>query len=252
MFTTCGCPAAVCLLQLLSEKESAVSTSCIGCRSLELILRPRPDEPSNAICRHPNWGGYVNVGAPCCEGRRPDGSTHLMGYASKARSLAQHVIDELGIGFPSPCEDPDDAIATVEAVLEAHAPVRSTVHDPCKGPPGLKTCYALRPADPPNDCDWPLCGCDPAAHKVIAALEESGHMTKDTGLIVARLREVMRDQIQMGSLVNEPPSLATSHLVATIVQMFAILEDESEAEIRRRINAAAPHAPDGPAEGSKP
>jgi len=28
--------------------------------------------------------------------------------------------------------------------------------------------------DPPADCDWPVCGCDPYAGKVIAALQESG------------------------------------------------------------------------------
>lgn len=32
----------------------------------------------------------------------------------------------------------------------------------------------LATADPPQDCDWPLCGCDPYAEKVIAALQESG------------------------------------------------------------------------------
>jgi hypothetical protein len=35
-------------------------------------------------------------------------------------------------------------------------------------------CKAQRTADPPQDCDWPVCGCDPYADKVIAALEESG------------------------------------------------------------------------------
>jgi hypothetical protein len=29
-------------------------------------------------------------------------------------------------------------------------------------------------ADTPADCNWPVCGCDPYADKVIAALEESG------------------------------------------------------------------------------
>jgi hypothetical protein len=33
---------------------------------------------------------------------------------------------------------------------------------------------ATATADPPQDCDWPCCGCDPYAEKVIAALEESG------------------------------------------------------------------------------
>lgn len=35
-------------------------------------------------------------------------------------------------------------------------------------------CRANRTADPPQDCDWPWCGCDPAADKVIEALEEQG------------------------------------------------------------------------------
>jgi len=28
--------------------------------------------------------------------------------------------------------------------------------------------------DPPQDCDWPFCGCDPHAEKVIEALQECG------------------------------------------------------------------------------
>ena len=31
-------------------------------------------------------------------------------------------------------------------------------------------------ANDPQDCDWPVCGCDPHADKVIAALQESGLM----------------------------------------------------------------------------
>lgn len=26
----------------------------------------------------------------------------------------------------------------------------------------------------PADCDWPMCGCDPYANKVVEALQESG------------------------------------------------------------------------------
>lgn len=38
------------------------------------------------------------------------------------------------------------------------------------------TCSARRSvgAELPQDCDWPCCGCDPAADRVIAALEEMG------------------------------------------------------------------------------
>ena len=31
-------------------------------------------------------------------------------------------------------------------------------------------------ANDPQDCDWPGCGCDPNADKVIAALQESGYL----------------------------------------------------------------------------
>ncbi len=35
-------------------------------------------------------------------------------------------------------------------------------------------CKANRTADPPQDCDWPHCGCDPKADKVLEALSEEG------------------------------------------------------------------------------
>lgn len=45
------------------------------------------------------------------------------------------------------------------------------------GGPATWRCAALTqpngPGDPP-ECDWPTCGCDPAANKVIEALEEAG------------------------------------------------------------------------------
>jgi hypothetical protein len=42
----------------------------------------------------------------------------------------------------------------------------------CKARPWIKS-------DPPQDCDWPTCGCDPAASKVIAALQEQGLLKTD-------------------------------------------------------------------------
>jgi|SRR5580693_1235653 hypothetical protein len=42
---------------------------------------------------------------------------------------------------------------------------------------GSWKCRARPTADPPQDCDWPVCGCDPYADKVIGALEESGALT---------------------------------------------------------------------------
>ena len=37
-------------------------------------------------------------------------------------------------------------------------------------------CQARRTADPPQDCDWPTCGCDPKATRVIEFLQESGRI----------------------------------------------------------------------------
>jgi hypothetical protein len=39
---------------------------------------------------------------------------------------------------------------------------------------GVRICKANRSADPPQDCDWPHCGCDPVATKVLEALQEEG------------------------------------------------------------------------------
>lgn len=32
--------------------------------------------------------------------------------------------------------------------------------------------------DPPQDCDWPICGCDPYANKVLNALQERGEIER--------------------------------------------------------------------------
>jgi len=46
-----------------------------------------------------------------------------------------------------------------------------------KTPPELAKgwkCGANRSADPPQDCDWPYCGCDPHTDRVIKGLQECG------------------------------------------------------------------------------
>jgi hypothetical protein len=37
----------------------------------------------------------------------------------------------------------------------------------------MSKCKAQPTADPPQDCNWPWCGCDPAVDKVLAAIQES-------------------------------------------------------------------------------
>ena len=46
-------------------------------------------------------------------------------------------------------------------------------------------CFARRSTDPPQDCDWPFCGCDPRATEVLVALQECG-MLKLRGAPVER------------------------------------------------------------------
>lgn len=36
--------------------------------------------------------------------------------------------------------------------------------------------------DPPQDCDWPFCGCDPYADKVLEAVMESHHFEFKKGV----------------------------------------------------------------------
>ncbi|WP_197682161.1 hypothetical protein [Methylobacterium aquaticum] len=51
------------------------------------------------------------------------------------------------------------------------------------GKPSITGCAARRQGtaggNAPADCDWPMCGCDPLADRVIAALMESGHLGDD-------------------------------------------------------------------------
>jgi hypothetical protein len=50
-------------------------------------------------------------------------------------------------------------------------------------------CKAQPTADPPQDCDWPHCGCDPHAQEVIECLIESGWAGPDEAF---KLREALR------------------------------------------------------------
>lgn len=67
----------------------------------------------------------------------------------------------------------DNAAAAIEASLrEIYA--RGLAHAKSFSNQQQWKCGANKAADPPQDCDWPLCGCDPHAEKVIAALQECG------------------------------------------------------------------------------
>jgi len=68
---------------------------------------------------------------------------------------------------------------------------------------GLKkhyqACAALAKTDPPQDCGWPFCGCDPEAEKVLSAIDESN------AVIVSRntLTRVLHDSPPAQADVDE-------------------------------------------------
>lgn len=67
-------------------------------------------------------------------------------------------------------------------------------------------CKTRGAVDPPTDCDWPFCGCDPHADRVIAALEESGVVlvkpTEAAALVRVLERECLGNHAD-GEIVRE-------------------------------------------------
>lgn len=64
-----------------------------------------------------------------------------------------------------------------------HAKLFCEAPAPAPAPVSLGwACAARRQSLPePAECDWPVCGCDPAANKVIEALEEGGMLPSPPG-----------------------------------------------------------------------
>jgi sulfur relay (sulfurtransferase) DsrC/TusE family protein len=61
------------------------------------------------------------------------------------------------------------------------------------------TCRAKRTADPPQDCDWPHCGCDPLVDRVLAALQEEGWMSlKEFAHATAGAEPYDAEQVNLG------------------------------------------------------
>lgn len=67
---------------------------------------------------------------------------------------------------------------------------------------GSRFSCAARPwelRDPPQDCDWPVCGCDPQANKVMDALMERGLLPDGSGDPVNEINEaIARGDIMPG------------------------------------------------------
>lgn len=77
-----------------------------------------------------------------------------------------------------------DVIEAQKGKTDRYALALMMIREGCEDPAGFAgemllgwKCPASATADPPQDCDWPVCGCDPIANKVIEALEEQGKLT---------------------------------------------------------------------------
>ena len=117
--------------------------------------------------------------------------------------------------------------ATLRAAL-AHlrpSPMSDAVSVVSEGTPW--TCGAKASTDPPQECDWPTCGCDPRAAKVIEALQESGALVDRAE--IASLR---------ASLAAAEQALKQEQLVSARLRV-AWNEDVGEARARLTASEAA-------------
>lgn len=94
-------------------------------------------------------------------------------------------------------------------------------------------------ANDPQDCDWPVCGCDPYADKVIAALQESGKLAD------APLREAAeRRQIECQAildLMGKEPYLAKGHVENGEYKWTVVADKISVTELFAAPAEGKPH-----------
>ena len=67
---------------------------------------------------------------------------------------------------------------------------------------GCKARIANMGASDPPDCDWPFCGCDPAAEKVLETLQESGVCLKRNCALSSEARNAALDTDGLASAVE--------------------------------------------------
>lgn len=78
------------------------------------------------------------------------------------RSIVVGLARELYDKFVMGGWEPQDSYELIEAVLNPMSP------------PDWSCAARRHTGTDPVDCDWPGCGCDPYASKVISAIEEAG------------------------------------------------------------------------------
>ncbi len=103
-------------------------------------------------------------------------------------------------------------------------------------------CKARWGGDPaePQDCDWPHCGCDPAASKVLAALQEEGYLSPKEA-------QAQREKLDTARGARD---FQVTRAVAAETQLAHVTKERDEARFRplgdNHHNAAAcPHCNPG-------
>jgi hypothetical protein len=108
--------------------------------------------------------------------------------------------EQEAIAGPCPCGEypiPSWVLSAMEryaiALLVESDRVNAGAQNAAENMGGRSSCKVLMygKTDPPQDCDWPFCGCDPHATKVIEALQEMGWgATNELFECIARLNRL--------------------------------------------------------------
>lgn len=100
------------------------------------------------------------------------------------------------------------------------------------------SCKAQASTDPPQDCDWPFCGCDPQAEKVIDAIEESGRYVPakasappEDGRLRALISEMRTIGIVAGQCSVEAPDNPYAGMAAAEAERALRWADDLEAAL---------------------
>lgn len=95
-------------------------------------------------------------------------------------------------------------------------------------------CVAQRQSLPePADCDWPVCGCDPHANKVIESLEEQGVLSTHPPAPAVGAEEMARDR-----LLVDPRLTSLAEQAARTIGRAERLDIVSQKEVYRTVMAA--------------
>jgi len=157
---------------------------------------------------------YLTLTSHAIDGVARSGETEALNAQVAGLREAMEKISKCDAGFLG---DPYPYAQTVDRMLSVARAALSTPSDGGSKP--KQECQAGK-GDPPMDCDWPNCGCDPKATEVLAAIEESGDFVPrqefDTlkaayDSLVEKLPKAWRLN-EAGELVQDAPLAPNDHV----------------------------------------